>query len=214
MVLVPHSLLSVSATVAALSLSLAPAASAQSSNLFGLSSSSSKAAPSKPSQPSAPKDDRTAIVELVTERITDYIAGENVTQTKELNDAAQSALKDVDSESVFWFKQVSYYKSYPSDADIEIGFYRLPIDQLVTEFENSGMTVDELKEQLEDDMSGESQENDFWDVQEDLEVGLATVEKNGYLYFAVAAHWPEGKSKELYAHQMAVQIGPREGANN
>ena len=177
-----------SATVAALSLSLAPAASAQSSNLFGLSSSSSKAAPSKPSQPSAPKDDRTAIVELVTERVTDYFAAENVTQTTELNDAAQSALKDVDSESVFGFNQVGYYKSYPSDADIEIGFYRLPIDQLVTEFENSGMTVDELKEQLEDDMSGKSQENGFWDVQDDLEVGLATVEKNDYLYFAVAAH--------------------------
>lgn len=203
-----------SATVAALSLSLAPAASAQSSDLFGLSSSSSKAAPSKPSQPSAPKDDRTAIVELVTERVTDYFAAENVTQTKELNDAAQSALKDVDSESVFWFNQEGYYKSYPSDAEIEIGFYRLPIDQLVTEFENSGMTIDELKEQLEDDISGESQENGFWEVQDDLEVGLATVEKNGYLYFAVAAHWPEGKSKELYAHQMALLIGLWEGAIN
>ena len=203
-----------SATVAALSLSLAPAASAQSSDLFGLSSSSSKAAPSKPSQPSAPKDDRTAIVELVTERVTDYFAAENVTQTKELNDAAQSALKDVDSESVFWFNQVGYYKSYPSDADIEIGFYRLPIDQLVTEFENSGMTIDEIKEQLEDDISGESQENGFWEVQDDLEVGLATVEKNGYLYFVVAAHWPEGTSKELYAYQMALLIGLWEGANN
>ena len=203
-----------SATVAALSLSLAPAASAQSSDLFGLSSSSSKAAPSKPSQPSAPKDDRTAIVELVTERVTDYFAAENVTQTKELNDAAQSALKDVDSESVFWFNQVGYYKSYPSDADIEIGFYRLPIDQLVTEFENSGMTIDELKEQLEDDISGESQENGFWEVQDDLEVGLATVEKNGYLYFAVAAHWPEEKSKERYAYQMALLIALWEGADN
>lgn len=203
-----------SATVAALSLSLAPAASAQSSNLFGLSTSSSKAAPSKPSQPSAPKDDRTAIVELVTERVTDYFAAENVTQTKELNDAAQSALKDVDSESVFWFNQVGYYKSYPSDADIEIGFYRLPIDQLVTEFENSGMTIDELKEQLEDDISGESQENGFWEVQDDLEVGLATVEKNGYLYFAVAAHWPEEKSKERYAYQMALLIALWEGADN
>ena len=62
-----------------------------------------------------------------------------MTQTKELKDAAQSALKDVDSESVFWFNDEGFYKSYPSDADIEIGFYRIPIDQLVTEFENSGM---------------------------------------------------------------------------
>ena len=203
-----------SATVAALSLSLAPAASAQSSDLFGLSSSSSKAAPSKPSQPSAPKDDRTAIVELVTERFTDYFAAGNVTQTKELNDAAQSALKDVDSESVFWFNDEGFYKSYPSDADIAIEFYRLPIDQLVTEFENSGMTIDEVKEQLENDMSDEGWDNEFWDDQDIREIGLATVEKNGYLYFAVAAHWPEGKSKELYAHQMAFLIGLWEGANN
>ena len=203
-----------SATVAALSLSLAPAASAQSSDLFGLSSSSSKAAPSKPSQPSAPKDDRTAIVELVTERFTDYFAAGNVTQTKELNDAAQSALKDVDSESVFWFNDEGFYKSYPSDADIAIEFYRLPIDQLVTEFENSGMTIDEVKEQLENDMSDEGWDNEFWDDQDIREIGLATVEKNGYLYFAVAAHWPEGKSKELYAHQMALLIGLWEGANN
>lgn len=203
-----------SATVAALSLSLAPAASAQSSDLFGLSSSSSKAAPSKPSQPSAPKDDRTAIVELVTERFTDYFAAGNVTQTKELNDAAQSALKDVDSESVFWFNDEGFYKSYPSDADIAIEFYRLPIDQLVTEFENSGMTIDEVKEQLENDMSDEGWDNEFWDDQDIREIGLATVEKNGYLYFAVAAHWPEGKSKELYAHQTAFLIGLWEGANN
>ena len=203
-----------SATVAALSLSLAPAASAQSSDLFGLSSSSSKAAPSKPSQPSAPKDDRTAIVELVTERFTDYFAAGNVTQTKELNDAAQSALKDVDSESVFWFNDEGFYKSYPSDADIAIEFYRLPIDQLVTEFENSGMTIDEVKEQLENDMSDEGWDNEFWDDQDIREIGLATVEKNGYLYFAVAAHWPEGKSKELYAHQMALLIGLWEGAIN
>lgn len=203
-----------SATVAALSLSLAPAASAQSSDLFGLSSSSSKAAPSKPSQPSAPKDDRTAIVELVTERVTDYFAAQNVTQTKELNDAAQSALKDVDSESVYWFNDEGFYKSYPSDADIAIEFYRLPIDQLVTEFENSGMTIDEVKEQLENDMSDEGWDNEFWDDQDIREIGLATVEKNGYLYFAVAAHWPEGKSKELYAHQMALLIGLWEGANN
>lgn len=40
-----------------------------------------------------------------------------MTQTKELKDAAQSALKDVDSESVFWFNDESFYKSYPSDAD-------------------------------------------------------------------------------------------------
>lgn len=203
-----------SATVAALSLSLAPAASAQSSDLFGLSSSSSKAAPSKPSQPSAPKDDRTAIVELVTERVTDYFAAQNVTQTKELNDAAQSALKDVDSESVYWFNDEGFYKSYPSDADIAIEFYRLPIDQLVTEFENSGMTIDEVKEQLENDMSDEGWDNEFWDDQDIREIGLATVEKNGYLYFAVAAHWPEGMSKELYAHQMALLIGLWEGAIN
>ena len=203
-----------SATVAALSLSLAPAASAQSSDLFGLSSSSSKAAPSKPSQPSAPKADRTAIVELVTERFTDYFAAGNVTQTKELNDAAQSALKDVDSESVFWFNDEGFYKSYPSDADIEIGFYRIPIDQLVTEFENSGMTIDEVKEQLENDMSDEGWDNEFWDDQDIREIGLATVEKNGYLYFAVAAHWPEEKSKERYAYQMALLIALWEGADN
>lgn len=202
-----------SAAVAALSLSLAPSASAQSSNLFGLSSSS-KSAPSKPSQPSAPKDDRTAIVELVTERVTDYFAAQNVTQTKELNDAAQRALKDVDSESVFWFNDEGFYKSYPSDADIEIGFYRLPIDQLVTEFENSGMTIDEVKEQLEEDMSDEGWDNEFWDEQDISEIGLATVDKNGYLYFAVAAHWPEGKSKELYAYQVALLIALWEGANN
>ena len=57
-------------------------------------------------------------------------------------------------------------------------------------------------------------ENEFWDDQDIREIGLATVEKNGYLYFAVAAHWPEGKSKELYAHQMAFLIGLWEGANN
>lgn len=203
-----------SATVAALSLSLAPAASAQSSNFFRLSSSSSTSVPSKPSQPSVPKDDRTAIVELVTERFTDYVAAQNLTQTKELNDAAQSALKDVDSESVFWFNDEGYYRSYPSDAAFEIGFYRLPIDELVTEFENSGMTIDELKEQLEVDISDEGLDNEFWDDQDNPEVGLATVDKNGYLYFAFAAHWPAGKSKELYAYQMALLIALWQGANN
>ena len=63
-------------------------------------------------------------------------------------------------------------------------------------------------------MSDEGWDNEFWDDQDIREIGLATVEKNGYLYFAVAAHWPEGKSKELYAHQMAFLIGLWEGANN
>src|SRR5699024_11513465 len=119
----------------------APAASAQSSNFFGLSSSSSTSVPSKPSQPSVPKDDRTAIVELVTERFTDYVAAQNLTQTKELNDAAQSALKDVDSESVFWCNDEGDDRSYPSDAAVQLGSYRLPIDELATELDTSGKTI-------------------------------------------------------------------------
>ncbi|MDN6416782.1 MAG: hypothetical protein L0K11_09200, partial [Corynebacterium casei] len=80
-----------SATIAALSLSVAPAASAQSSNLFGMSSSSKPAPskpstpsepskPSKPSMPSTPNDNRATIIEYFTAGLS----AQNATTTKEL----------------------------------------------------------------------------------------------------------------------------------
>lgn len=203
-----------SATIAALSLSVAPAASAQSSNLFGMSSSSKPAPskpstpsepskPSKPSMPSTPNDNRAAIIELFTEYFTAGLSAQNATTTKELSAAAQNALKDVDSDSVFWIRESGFYKSIPSDSTILVEFMRFPIDEMVAAFESSGKTIDELKKEIQENNSADVWEDEGWEEPEHRDVGVATVDKNGYLYIAGARHWSEYESPEEYNEKMA-----------